>query len=209
MRVGPDSAFDPPRGGNSMIEVVRRSLTRMGEITATPAAFALLAIYAGLWIVFDRQGFDWHAFATLATLFMTLVIQRAEYRDTQASGEIGRTRTRESRGQKRTYKPRPKGTRGNRGATKKGTPKLRIRARWWRAQGPGGEDPGSPVPLGGNQCSGLDGPRHLRQTTERRASSAFEVQPARMGPWFRKCHCYVAVRLEIVSDLDLGKWGQP
>ena len=67
-----------------MIEVVRRSLTRMGEITATPAAFALLAIYAGLWIVFDRQGFDWHAFATLATLFMTLVIQRAEYRDTQA-----------------------------------------------------------------------------------------------------------------------------
>ena len=28
--------------------------------------------------------FDWHAVATLATLFMTLVIQRAEHRDTQA-----------------------------------------------------------------------------------------------------------------------------
>jgi low affinity Fe/Cu permease len=27
---------------------------------------------------------DWHAFATLATLFMTLFIQRAEHRDTQA-----------------------------------------------------------------------------------------------------------------------------
>ena len=67
-----------------MLEFIRHSLTRMGEITATPAAFGLLVIYAGLWLVFDRQGFDWHAFATLATLFMTLVIQRAEHRDTQA-----------------------------------------------------------------------------------------------------------------------------
>jgi low affinity Fe/Cu permease len=54
----------------------------MGEITATPAAFGVLVIYAGLWFVFE--GIDWHAFATLATLFMTLVIQRAEHRDTQA-----------------------------------------------------------------------------------------------------------------------------
>jgi low affinity Fe/Cu permease len=56
----------------------------MGEITASPWAFALLLVYAGVWFVFDREGFDWHAFATLATLFMTLIIQRAEYRDTQA-----------------------------------------------------------------------------------------------------------------------------
>jgi low affinity Fe/Cu permease len=56
----------------------------MGEITASPWAFALLLAYAGVWFVFDRKGFDWHAFATLATLFMTLIIQRAEYRDTQA-----------------------------------------------------------------------------------------------------------------------------
>lgn len=67
-----------------MLEFIRHSLTRMGEITATPAAFGLFVVYAGLWVVFDRQGFDWHAFATLATLFMTLVIQRAEHRDTQA-----------------------------------------------------------------------------------------------------------------------------
>ena len=67
-----------------MTEVIKRSLTRMGEITASPWAFALLLVYAGVWFVFDRQGFDWHAFATLATLFMTLIIQRAEYRDTQA-----------------------------------------------------------------------------------------------------------------------------
>jgi low affinity Fe/Cu permease len=67
-----------------MLEFIRHSLTRMGEITATPAAFGLLVIYAGLWFFFDRQSLDWHAFATLSTLFMTLVIQRAEHRDTQA-----------------------------------------------------------------------------------------------------------------------------
>ena len=67
-----------------MKHFIRHYLTRMGEITATPTAFGLLVIYAGLWFVFDRPGFDWHAFATLATLFMTLVIQRAEHRDTQA-----------------------------------------------------------------------------------------------------------------------------
>jgi low affinity Fe/Cu permease len=67
-----------------MAEFIRHSLTRLGEITATPTAFGLLVIYAVLWFLFDRQGFDWHAFATLATLFMTLVIQRAEHRDTQA-----------------------------------------------------------------------------------------------------------------------------
>ena len=41
-------------------------------------------IYASLWFIFDRTRLDWHAFATLATWFMTLIIQRAEDRDTQA-----------------------------------------------------------------------------------------------------------------------------
>jgi len=39
---------------------------------------------AMLWFMFQRDTLDWHAFATLATWFMTLVIQRAEHRDTQA-----------------------------------------------------------------------------------------------------------------------------
>jgi low affinity Fe/Cu permease len=60
------------------------ALTRLGEVTAHPAAFALVVIYAGLWFAFDRKTLDWHAFATLGTLFMTLIIQRAEHRDTQA-----------------------------------------------------------------------------------------------------------------------------
>ena len=35
-------------------------------------------------IVFEPETFEWHAVATLATWAMTLVIQRAEHRDTQA-----------------------------------------------------------------------------------------------------------------------------
>jgi low affinity Fe/Cu permease len=67
-----------------MIEFIRRVLTRLGEVTANPAAFGMVLVYVGLWFAFDRKTLDWHALATLATLFMTLVIQRAEHRDTQA-----------------------------------------------------------------------------------------------------------------------------
>ena len=63
---------------------IRQSLTRIGELAAHPAAFGILLVYALLWFVFDRTTLDWHAVATLATWFMTLIIQRAEDRDTQA-----------------------------------------------------------------------------------------------------------------------------
>jgi low affinity Fe/Cu permease len=63
---------------------VRRWLTEIGVFTAHPAAFLVLVVYAAAWLVFQRETFDWHALATLATWFMTLVIQRAEHRDTQA-----------------------------------------------------------------------------------------------------------------------------
>jgi low affinity Fe/Cu permease len=37
------------------------------------------------WLAFlDRQSLDWHGVATPATWLMTLFIQRAEHRDTQA-----------------------------------------------------------------------------------------------------------------------------
>ena len=67
-----------------MIETIRRALTRVGELTAHPAAFGMLFVYTGLWFAFDQTSLDWHAVATLATLFMTLLIQRSEHRDTQA-----------------------------------------------------------------------------------------------------------------------------
>jgi low affinity Fe/Cu permease len=41
-------------------------------------------VYGLLWLLFDRESFDWHGAATLATWLMTLVIQRSEHRDTQA-----------------------------------------------------------------------------------------------------------------------------
>src|SRR3954468_6832872 len=63
---------------------MRHLITRLGVYTASPFAFGILFCYAALWLVFEPRTFDWHAIATLATWFMTLVIQRAEHRDTQA-----------------------------------------------------------------------------------------------------------------------------
>jgi low affinity Fe/Cu permease len=65
------------------LEIVRRWLTELGVLAAHPAAFAIFALYGIAWMVFG-DGFEWHSLATLATWGMTLVIQRAEHRDTQA-----------------------------------------------------------------------------------------------------------------------------
>ena len=62
-------------------------LTRLGVYTANPLAFLVLIVYAALWIVFKPETFEWHAVATLATWGMTLVIQRAEHRDTSPPRE--------------------------------------------------------------------------------------------------------------------------
>ena len=43
-----------------------------------------LGVYIGLWLIFDRESFNWQAVASIATLLMTLFIQRSEHRDTQA-----------------------------------------------------------------------------------------------------------------------------
>ena len=58
-------------------------LTTLGTATARPAAFAIFMLYSIAWIAFGN-GLEWHSFATLATWGMTLLIQRAEHRDTQA-----------------------------------------------------------------------------------------------------------------------------
>lgn len=62
---------------------VRAWLTNIGVLAARPGAFAVFLLYAALWIIFGN-GPDWHSLATLATWGMTLVIQRAGHRDTQA-----------------------------------------------------------------------------------------------------------------------------
>jgi low affinity Fe/Cu permease len=61
-----------------------RILTRLGVYTASPTAFLVLIGYAALWYIFKPQTLEWHGVATLATWAMTLVIQRAEHRHTQA-----------------------------------------------------------------------------------------------------------------------------
>jgi low affinity Fe/Cu permease len=58
--------------------------TKIGQATGHPAAFAVVIVYAVLWIVFDRSRFDWNAVATLAIWIMALLIQRANRRDTLA-----------------------------------------------------------------------------------------------------------------------------
>ena len=43
-----------------------------------------VGVFIGLWLIFDRESFNWQAIASIATLLMTLFIQRSEHRDTQA-----------------------------------------------------------------------------------------------------------------------------
>ncbi len=62
----------------------REWLTKIGVWTASPVAFAVVGLYALAWIVFDPASLNWHGIATLCTWVMTLFIQRAEHRDTQA-----------------------------------------------------------------------------------------------------------------------------
>ncbi|TPL54346.1 hypothetical protein FJ957_02985 [Mesorhizobium sp. B2-4-6] len=63
---------------------LREALTLGGVFTSRPSAFLILAAFTVSWIIFERETFDWHGVATLVTWAMTLFIQRAEHRDTQA-----------------------------------------------------------------------------------------------------------------------------
>ena len=51
---------------------------------AHPTAFGVVLCFMGAWLYFDSGSFSWSGVATMATLFMTLFIQRAAHRDTQA-----------------------------------------------------------------------------------------------------------------------------
>jgi low affinity Fe/Cu permease len=64
--------------------LIRIWLTRFGVFTTHPAAFLIVCAYVAAWLILSPDSFDWHAVATVATWFMTLIIQRAEHRDTQA-----------------------------------------------------------------------------------------------------------------------------
>jgi low affinity Fe/Cu permease len=67
-----------------MVSYIRSLLTRIGVLASRPGVFFVIAVYALLWILLSPDTFGWHAAATLATWMMTVFIQRAEHRDTQA-----------------------------------------------------------------------------------------------------------------------------
>ena len=67
-----------------VVRYVAPILTHFGVLMARPAAFVVFAGSVMAWVVLDYRSFDWHGGATLATWLMTLFIQRAEHRDTQA-----------------------------------------------------------------------------------------------------------------------------
>src|SRR4051812_37179957 len=67
-----------------MVRFFAPALTRLGVFLAHPTAFVVLVFYIAAWLILDARSFDWHSGATIATLLMTLFIQRAEHRDTQA-----------------------------------------------------------------------------------------------------------------------------
>ena len=48
-----------------MIQCIAPALTRMGVLTAHPAAFVIVLCYVGAWLVFSLNTLDWHAVATL------------------------------------------------------------------------------------------------------------------------------------------------
>ena len=81
--LGADSCDASAAWPRMTLDAIRHWLTRAGLWTTRPAAFAVLAVFALAWFAFGEK-FGWTEIATLATLVMTLFIQRAEHRDTQA-----------------------------------------------------------------------------------------------------------------------------
>ena len=62
----------------------RKSLTKLGVLTSHATAIIIVVAYGILWWAFAPETLEWHAGATLATWFMTFLIQRATHRDNQA-----------------------------------------------------------------------------------------------------------------------------
>ena len=63
---------------------VGKVLTWLGTLAARPAVFLIVVAYAAIWIVIEPETLEMHGIATLIVWTMTLFIQRAEHRDTQA-----------------------------------------------------------------------------------------------------------------------------
>ena len=69
-----------------MIQYFRMALSKPGVLSSHPIAFVIVFCYVVAWLALSPEGFDWHAVATVATWFMTLIIQRAEHREHEQHG---------------------------------------------------------------------------------------------------------------------------
>jgi low affinity Fe/Cu permease len=79
------------RGDRELAEAPRLSLYASKSFSdecwawlSRPLAVAAVGVFITLWLIFDWESFNWQAVASVATLLMTLFIQRSEHRDTQA-----------------------------------------------------------------------------------------------------------------------------
>ena len=68
----------------NMRKQLQEFLTNAGTWLSRPWVVGVVLLYAVLWLIFDPAHFGWHGVAIIATLLMTLFIQRSEHRDTQA-----------------------------------------------------------------------------------------------------------------------------
>src|ERR1700749_3457840 len=67
-----------------MIAYIRKALTWLGVLAARPIAFLVVLVYGVAWVLFSPESLNWPGVVALSTWMMTVIIQRAEHRDTQA-----------------------------------------------------------------------------------------------------------------------------
>ena len=64
--------------------MLRTFMTKLGTFTGHPIALAMVILYGFVWYLKSPETLDWIGVAALATWGMTVLIQRATHRDTQA-----------------------------------------------------------------------------------------------------------------------------
>lgn len=65
-------------------KTVHRGLSAIGQAFAHPYALLATAAFVCAWAYVEPQTLDWHAWATIVTLVMAILIERNQARDTRA-----------------------------------------------------------------------------------------------------------------------------
>jgi uncharacterized membrane protein len=58
-----------------VFQYFRVGLPKLGVFASHPIAVIIAFCYVAAWLALNPETFDWHAVATVATWFMTLIIQ--------------------------------------------------------------------------------------------------------------------------------------